>query len=59
MDDSEIVRVLHRIADAVQIMSQLSQKPNCNDCGKKKECEYVPKWGDPVRINCPLWEEES
>lgn len=33
--------------------------PNCNDCGRLRHdprCEFVPKIGEGVRINCPLWE---
>ena len=29
--------------------------PNCNDCGHRGDCGHVPKTGEMVRINCPLW----
>ena len=28
---------------------------DCNDCGKSKTCEFVPKVGQTTRYNCPLW----
>lgn len=31
----------------------------CNDCSKRKECEYAPKPGKLVRYNCPFYEEEE
>lgn len=31
---------------------------DCNDCGSKANCKYLPKWGDATRINCPLWKPE-
>ena len=31
----------------------------CNECGVKNICELVPKPGELVRMNCPLWVEES
>ncbi len=31
----------------------------CNTCGKIKDCEYRPEWGDLTRINCPLWVQEG
>lgn len=59
MTDYEIAQLLHHIADAIQLADRVSKQHNCNDCGKKKSCEYVPQCGDPVRINCPLWEKEG
>ena len=32
---------------------------SCNDCSKKKNCEYVPKPGHLVRFNCPFYEREE
>ena len=32
---------------------------HCNDCGIKNKCEYVPKPGQKVRWNCPLWKERK
>lgn len=32
---------------------------DCNDCGKKRTCEHVPRLGADVRINCHLWEKEA
>lgn len=28
---------------------------DCNNCGAKEVCEYVPQPGQFTRINCPLW----
>lgn len=32
--------------------------PNCNNCGLKKVCKYLPVHCETVRYNCFLWEEE-
>lgn len=56
MTDYEISKLLHHMADALQPADMVSKQNNCNDCGKKGTCEHMPKWGEPVRINCPLWE---
>ena len=37
----------------------VSNLHDCNDCGKKSRCEYEPRMGEYVRINCPLWEKED
>lgn len=29
--------------------------PSCNTCALVKTCSAAPKWGEPVRINCPLY----
>jgi len=34
--------------------------PDCNECKKKRTgCEYLPKYGEYTRINCPLFEPEE
>jgi hypothetical protein len=38
---------------------QLAPLPNCNDCGNRDTCEYVPKPGEFTRINCPLWRDKQ
>lgn len=35
--------------------SQVAAQGDCNDCGKARSCQYVPRPGSIVRINCPLW----
>lgn len=32
---------------------------SCNDCGSRNSCEYAPRPGQPIRINCPLWAERK
>lgn len=34
---------------------QLKGLHDCNDCSYKYGCDYMPKYGQIVRINCPLW----
>ena len=29
--------------------------PDCNTCLKKNVCEFLPKYGDYCRINCPAY----
>jgi hypothetical protein len=38
----------------------ISQLPDCNTCGKKAKgnCEFMPRCGDWVRINCAFWTPE-
>lgn len=33
----------------------ISKLPNCNTCLKKNICEFMPKYGEYCRINCPAW----
>lgn len=37
----------------------VSKLPECNDCGKKRTCQHVPRLGAYTRINCFLWEPET
>ena len=34
-------------------LNRLLSYPNCNTC-RRDNCEYKPKAGEDVRINCPL-----
>jgi len=54
------------IADVAYILDTLMAYRNiqrvartCNDCGVNKTCKFVPKPGELVRFNCPMWTEES
>lgn len=38
---------------------QMAAQGDCNDCAKKYNCQYVPRPGGIVRINCPLWRAEG
>lgn len=38
---------------------QVAELPNCNDCGAKRDCEYIPQPGQMARINWPLWTPEE
>ena len=31
---------------------------DCNTCGKRDTCQYLPRFGETTRINCPLWENK-
>ncbi len=43
--------------DCLRALRNIWELNDCNKCGKKRECEYVPKPGQIVRYNCPLFEE--
>lgn len=47
------------ILDTMIAYRNIIQKGNCHDCGERKDCEYLPQWGDQVRINCPLYKKEE
>lgn len=36
-------------------LTRLHNMPDCNDCGAGGACQYRPRPGETVRINCPLW----
>ena len=54
-----IRKVLLYVADCLAFVSEMGEMHNCNDCGIKNQCEYVPKPGQKVRWNCPLWNERE
>lgn len=56
-DGEEFARMLQYAADCILYFQDVSSYNNCHNCGGQKEpfCSYLPKWGELVRINCPLW----
>ena len=36
-------------------VDNISKLPDCNTCLKKNICEFMPKYGEYCRINCPAW----
>lgn len=56
MTDDELATLLFRVASCVQYRHSISNLHDCNDCGKRTDCEYLPPLGYYTRINCPLWE---
>ena len=35
--------------------ARVASQNDCNDCGSRRTCQHVPRAGEIVRINCPLW----
>lgn len=36
-------------------LEKLIALPGCNECGAKGKCDFEPKLGELVRLNCPLF----
>lgn len=49
------LRAIDKACAALDYVEFMKGQHNCNDCGRK-ECEHRPKIGDPVRVNCFMWE---
>lgn len=54
----EIANDVRFVADVLMLAARIAEMPGCNDCGVE-ECEYEPRWGEPIRYNCPLWKERK
>ena len=57
LDGGKLSAILRHAADMISLGERIEKLPTCNDCAKQRTCEYVPKWGETVRINCPLYKE--
>lgn len=53
----EAISSVAYILDSLMALRNIEESGNCNNCCLVKNCEYAPKAGQPVRINCPLWVE--
>lgn len=55
-DDDLITGVAYdRIKLHINEAKTVAALGDCDDCGKARSCQYVPRPGSIVRINCPLW----
>lgn len=55
----DVAAILYKAADALRWQEKILALPSCNDCRKNGHCEYEPRPGDYVRINCAFWEQEA
>lgn len=60
LDVRKTIEALVRSAEMYRsILSSIFNLPDCHTCAIKKDCKFCPKWGEPVRINCPLHVERK
>ena len=48
----------HNVMACVIVTERVKACPDCNTCGKRYGCPYLPQPGGTTRINCPLWEQK-
>lgn len=62
----ELSILIPKAADAIEELTakveslkvfadNISKLPDCNTCLKKNLCEFMPRYGEYCRINCPAW----
>lgn len=61
MDDrlDKLIDDLLYLAEVLSSYKEIVELGSCNDCAIKKYCQVAPKWGQPVRYNCPLYQKEE
>lgn len=56
MEAADAIEKLSAKVDGLQFyVDSISKLPDCNTCMKKPMCEFMPKYGEYCRINCPAW----
>lgn len=58
-NQNKLYMALRFLEDCISFYWKMHDLPTCNECGKRKDCEYVPRWGERVRYNCPHFEAEG
>ena len=53
----DVISNVSYIRDALMAHRNIVNSGDCNRCGKKETCEYVPKPGQLVRYNCPFYKK--
>lgn len=52
---SDMIKSLNKTVEILKIYDELMEKGDCNSCKLERSCQYCPKVGEVVRINCPLY----
>jgi len=47
------------VLDCLRSLKTIWESGDCNNCGIKNKCEYVPYPGEQVRYNCPFYEDDT
>ena len=47
------IKALNNVIAYLEDYEEILKLNDCNTC-RNKNCPYRPKWGERVRINCPL-----
>ena len=55
---NEIIADYQFLVSILKDYRRIVESGNCNICAWKKQCDLVPEPGQPVRYNCPYYEEE-
>ncbi len=56
MEAADAIEDLSAKVESLQFFADnISKLPDCNTCLKKNLCEFMPKYGEYCRINCPAW----
>ncbi len=59
MSESKIDKAISGAAyilDCLATLKSIQECGCCNDCAKRKYCQYVPALGQTVRYNCIFYE---
>ena len=48
------IKVLNNVIAYLEDYEEILTLNDCNTC-RNENCAYRPKWGERVRINCPLY----
>ena len=54
----QVIADITYVRSCLKLLKTIQESGDCNICKKKRTCEYVPKWGEQVRYNCPFFESE-
>ena len=54
----QIISDITYVRSCLKLLKDIQESGCCNDCHKKKYCNYKPKLGEQVRYNCPFYESE-
>ena len=56
IEAADAIEELSAKVESLQFFADnISKLPDCNTCLKKDLCEFMPKYGEYCRINCPAW----
>jgi hypothetical protein len=55
----KIIQDMNYTLECLKVYRDFIMTGNCNICKLKSDCEYKPKLGELIRVNCPLYKENK
>ena len=59
IDGKNSIKFSSKVVSYLELLKEIMDSGDCNICGKKNNCAFVPEYGKLVRFNCAFYEKRE